>query len=102
MKTRYEEMLAQQLQELRNELETRFNSKVEIFTQLLYNPQHKCKTVKYSANSFYGHLSFMDKNSLCTLFLKDEGTVFHGSSKHREIKRGLVIVIGPSGVQIRE
>jgi len=29
MKTRYEEMLAQQLQELRNELETLHNSKVE-------------------------------------------------------------------------
>ena len=38
MKSRYEDMLAEQLQKQRNELETRYSSEVEKFTQLLYNP----------------------------------------------------------------
>ena len=38
MKSRYEDMLAELLQKQRNELETRYSSEVEKFTQLLYNP----------------------------------------------------------------
>ena len=37
MKIVYEEMLTEQLQKLRNELETCHKSEVERFTQLLYN-----------------------------------------------------------------
>lgn len=56
LKIRYENMLAEQLQKQRNELETRHSSKVERFTQLLYNPQHKRNTVKYNATACYEHI----------------------------------------------